>query len=613
MADCKASIKVPSAEELGFDPDKLRKKYRQERDKRVRPDGNEQYVTIAGDFSNYVDDPWADPEFAREPLHDKVDVLVIGGGFGGLAAGVELRKAGVENIRFVEKGGDFGGTWYWNRYPGAQCDIESYIYLPFLEETGYIPKEKYSYAPEIREQALRVARQFDLYRDTCFQTEVTGLEWQDDESRWLVSTDWDDQFLARFVITCSGPLNRPKLPAIPGIDRFKGHSFHTSRWDFDYTGGDTNGGLERLADKKVGIIGTGCTAIQCTPFVAEFAKELYVFQRTPSSVSPRGNKPTDEAWAQSRKPGWQKERRDNFNTLTMGRYAEEDLVHDGWTDLFRNIANIIPKENFDTEQTEEIEAITELEDFKKMNEIRAHIEETVNSPETAEALKPWYRMFCKRPTFNDDYLPTFNRPNVKLIDTSETHGVEGFSERGALVKGEEIDLDCVIFATGFEVGKGYTRRVGFEIIGRDGLTLTDHWADGMRTFHGYASHGFPNLFHMGMLQVGASVNFMSMLEPQAHHIGYIVKEVMARKSERFEVSSEAEAGWVDEINENALDNFAFWEACTPGYYNNEGRPAKPGTGGRGWTDPFYGLGPLAFDNLLAAWREAGGLDGLDLS
>ncbi|HZZ90130.1 MAG TPA: NAD(P)/FAD-dependent oxidoreductase, partial [Caulobacteraceae bacterium] len=318
--------------ELDFDPDALREKYRQERDKRLRADGNDQYVEVEGDFRHYVDDPYIEAPIVRGPLTDAVDAVVIGGGFGGLMVAARLREAGVERIRIIEKGGDFGGTWYWNRYPGAQCDIESYIYLPLLEETGYIPKEKYSFAQEIRDHSRRIGEHFDLYKDACFQTEIRELRWLEDEKRWLITTNRDDAMKARIVVMSNGPLNRPKLPGIPGIDSYKGHSFHTSRWDYGYTGGDSYGNLDKLADKKVAIIGTGATAIQCVPHLGKAAKHLYVFQRTPSSVDLRGNKPTDRDWAASLEPGWQKRRMENFNTLVSGGAQDEDLVSDGWTD-----------------------------------------------------------------------------------------------------------------------------------------------------------------------------------------------------------------------------------------------------------------------------------------
>src|SRR6202453_1618568 len=385
------------AQEFDFDPDTLRTKYREERDKRIRTDGNEQYVEVKGDFSGYIDDPYVAPGFTRAPLNDAVDVLIIGGGFGGLLAGARLREAGVNEIRIIEKGGDFGGTWYWNRYPGAQCDIESYISLPLLEETGYIPKEKYSYAQEIRDHSRRIGEHFDLYKDACFQTEIRDIRWLEDESRWLIRTNRDDAMKARFVVMSNGPLNRPKLPAIAGIDSFKGHSFHTSRWDYGYTGGNSYGNLDKLGDKRVAIIGTGATAIQCVPHLGKAAKQLYVFQRTPSSVDLRGNKPTDDEWAASLTPGWQKRRMENFNILVSGGAQDEDLVRDGWTDIIRSLLSMAAVRSDKPMTMEEITEAMEMADFKKMNQIRGRVESTVADADAAEALKPWYRQFCKRP------------------------------------------------------------------------------------------------------------------------------------------------------------------------------------------------------------------------
>ena len=319
--------------DLDYDPVSLRDRYREERDKRLRPDGNDQYVEVIGDFSHFLDDPYPDTKIERESLHDDVDVVVVGGGFGGLQAGARLRDAGIQDIRVIEKGGDFGGTWYWNRYPGAQCDIESYIYLPLLEELGYVPKEKYAYAKEILDYSQAIGRHYDLYDNALFQTEVTELRWDDVRSRWIVSTNRGDQVNARFVAMANGPLNRPKLPGIPGITDFKGHTFHTSRWDYEYTGGGPDGGLEKLRDKRVAVIGTGATAIQSVPFVGETAEQLYVFQRTPSSVDVRGNAPTDKAWAEGLESGWHRNRMENFNALISGVPQAEDLVDDGWTDL----------------------------------------------------------------------------------------------------------------------------------------------------------------------------------------------------------------------------------------------------------------------------------------
>jgi len=596
------------AQEFDFDPEALRAKYREERDKRIRADGNEQYVEVKGDFSRYIDDPYVDPGFTRAPVTDAVDVLIIGGGFGGLLAAARLREAGVQDIRIIEKGGDFGGTWYWNRYPGAQCDIESYIYLPLLEETGYIPKEKYSFAPEILAHARRIGEKFDLYRNACFQTQIKAITWNEDECRWIVTTDRDDRMRARFVVMSNGPLNRPKLPAIPGIDSFKGHTFHTSRWDYAYTGGDTNGNLHKLADKRVAIIGTGATAIQCVPHLGKHAKHLYVFQRTPSSVDERGNRPTDPEWVKTLTPGWQKRRMENFNVLVSGGNQEVDLVNDGWTDIIRNLGGLLIGMKESEKSPQEVGRLMEIADFKKMNKIRARVDAVVKDKRTAEALKPWYRQFCKRPTFNDEYLPTFNRPNVTLVDT-RGRGVDRITEKGLVFDGVEYEADCIIFATGFEVGTAYTRRAGFEIYGRGAKSLTEYWANGLRTLHGFCSVGFPNCFHMGITQNGLTANFPHMLEEQARHITELILHAKAQEARCIEPTPEAEAEWVATIKEKALNNREFLEACTPGYYNNEGKPAQ----GVGLAGELYGGGPVEFHELIRKWRTELQMKGLQFS
>ena len=198
-----------------FDPDALREKYRVERDKRIRKDANSQYVEVAGPFADYLRDPYTEP-IDRPRLRDDVTVAIIGGGFAGLITGARLRQAGIDDVRIIEKGGDFGGTWYWNRYPGAQCDVESYVYLPLLEETSYVPSEKYARAPEILEHCQRIARHFDLYERALLSTEVTAIEWDSDRLRWTITTNRGDRMSARFLVMGNGPLHRPKLPGIPG-------------------------------------------------------------------------------------------------------------------------------------------------------------------------------------------------------------------------------------------------------------------------------------------------------------------------------------------------------------------------------------------------------------
>jgi len=524
-----------------------------------------------------------------------------------------LKERGITGFRIIESGGDFGGSWYWNRYPGAQCDIESYCYLPLLEETGYVPKEKYSYAPEIYEHTRRIGNYFGLYDHAIFQTRVTEVRWLEDERCWQVATHRGDNIRAQFVIQATGPANRPKLPGIPGIGDFKGHTFHTSRWDYDYTGGDHTGGLSRLADKRVAIIGTGATAIQCVPFLGESAQKLYVFQRTPSSVDLRGNKPTDEEWYRNLEPGWQRARRENFAAVLVGQNFTEDLVADGWTDIARRIGISLLSRTSQAGDLdmEEVLLRAEIADFEKMNEIRARVDDTVAKPDAAEKLKPWYRQFCKRPTFNDEYLATFNRDNVELIDVSASKGVERITEHAVIANGVAYEVDCIIYATGFEITTSAHRRVDFDTIGRGGRSLYEHWADGFRTLHGLASHGFPNWFTIGINQNGLSPNMTAMFDDQAAHVAYISDEVTNRGMRVAEVTADAEAEWIAQIVSLAgTGATAFLEDCTPGYYNREGQ-TRSGAGNM--QNSSYGPGINAFNALLQRWRDKGDLDGMILS
>ena len=598
--------------DLDFDPDALRERYREERDKRLRDDGENQYLEAAENLARYADEDPYTVHTPREALKRDVNVVVVGGGFSGLMAAARLKERGVEDVLLIEAGGDFGGTWYWNRYPGAQCDIESYCYLPLLEETGYMPKEKYSFAPEIFEHTRRVGEYFGLYELALFQTRVKDAAWQEDRKRWRLTTDRGDVLDARFLIQATGPANRPKLPQIPGIDRFKGHSFHTARWDYAYTGGDHQGDLNKLRDKRVGIIGTGATAIQCIPFLGKHAKDLYVFQRTPSSVDLRGNSQTDREWYAGLAPGWQRERRENFAAVLAGQNFTVDLVADGWTDIARRIGLSLMNRRSDAGNLDmdEIALRSEIADFQKMNEIRARVDAEVGKADAAEALKPWYRQFCKRPTFNDDFLATFNRDNVHLVDVSTSKGVDGITEKGVMAKGEEIELDCLIFATGFEITTSAHRRVDFDTRGRNGQSLYDHWGEGFRTLHGLSSHGFPNWFTIGINQNGLSPNMTAMFDDQAVHVSYIIDEAQKRGATTIEVDAEAEKAWVEEIVRLAGGgNAEFLEACTPGYYNREGQVGK----GVSMQNSPYAPGINAFNDLLARWREAGTLEGMTLS
>ncbi|UQA56877.1 flavin-containing monooxygenase [Polyangium aurulentum] len=584
-----------------FSPAALKEKYRIEREKRLRPDGNAQYVDLSGVFADFDKDPYVEPGFTRAALTEQIDVLIVGGGFGGMLAAVRLRQAGVHSFRLIEKGGDFGGTWYWNRYPGAACDVESYIYMPLLEETGYIPTEKYAKAPEIFAHCQRIGRQFDLYKAALFQTQVEDMEWNEEQKRWNVTTSRGDKLAARFVIIAGGILHKAKLPGLPGIETFKGHAFHTSRWDYSYTGGGPHGHLTRLADKRVGIIGTGATAVQAIPHLGASAKQLYVFQRTPSGVGPRGNQPTDETWAKTLKPGWQKERIRNFTAIVTGSPQEVDMVRDGWTYIFDDPATLEAK------TPEEAAELRQLADYRKMEEVRARVETIVEDRATAEALKPYYNQLCKRPCFHDEYLETFNRPNVQLVDT-DGKGVERITPHGVVVGGKEYPVDCLIFASGFELTSEYTRRLGFDIRGRGGQSLRDAWADGPATLHGMTTRGFPNMLVFSPAQAGWSINFVHLIDEQAHHAAYIVERCLARGIEAVEPTEGAQQEWFQAILGSLMKstNPFGGPECTPGYYNNEGAQFAP-SALRG--APFGDA--LTFFEILKKWREADDLAGLE--
>jgi cation diffusion facilitator CzcD-associated flavoprotein CzcO len=592
-----------------IDREALRLRYRQERDKRLRPDGNDQYLEPTGPFARLLDDPFA-ARVERPPRSDDVTVAVIGGGFGGLVTGARLGQAGIEDVCIIEGGGDVGGAWYWNRYPGSMCDTAAMVYLPLLEETGHVPSRKYVFATEIFAHAQRIARQFGLYDRALLSTAVTALAWDEASSRWIVRTDRGDRIRARFVAMGTGPLHRPKLPGIPGIESFAGHGFHTSRWDYAYTGGDPDGApMTKLADKRVGIIGTGATAVQCIPPLGRDAAALWVFQRTPSSIDVRNNHPIDPAWFARLPPGWQQQWLTNFATLQTGGFAEEDLVKDGWTDIAVRVRDRVVATSAATGVLDlaTVQRAFEESDDEKMDEIRARVDAIVRDPKTAAALKPWYRQLCKRPCFHDEYLETYNRPNVHLVDT-DGRGVERIDAAGVWVAGVHYPLDCLVFASGFEVGTPYARRSGFDAVGRGGRTLSQHWADGMRTLHGIHVHGFPNLFVVGLAQ-GANLisNITHNLTDAGTTIAAVIAHALRRGAREVEVTGGAEQAWV-ELLESSPRGFLGNPDCTPGYYNNEGRPI--GRRERLNASGYPG-GPVAYFQYIEQWRASGRFEGLD--
>jgi cation diffusion facilitator CzcD-associated flavoprotein CzcO len=574
-----------------------RAKYKTERDRRSGRRSRSAYQTPGSGIELDLSDSYV-PRIERAVRSEQVDAVIIGAGFAGLIVAIEMKKCGIGPIRILDTAGDFGGVWYWNRYPGAQCDVESYIYLPFLEETGYIPKEKYSHQPEILEHAQRLGRYFDLYDDALFHTGVTDVRWSDSD-RWTMTTDRGDTIRSNFVVMAGGGQDQPRLPDLPGLDEFSGHVFHSCRWDYAYTGGSHAGDCAGLEGKRVAVVGTGASAVQLVPYIAPSTEHLYVLQRTPVVVGERLNKPTDPVWAASLEPGWQDRRMLNYSTLVLGGQQDEDMVDDGWTHATAELASVYGGDKSDGGgSAEEAAEAAERADLRYMEKIRARVDRMVTKGEKAELLKPWYRYFCKRPTFNDLYLPAFNRDNVELLDVSGPAGLERLTKAGFIVDGIEYPADAIIFASGF--ASDLSERKGYELTGRGGISLRDHWQDGARSLHGVLVHNFPNLFLMGTVHVGLTINYTEMMMRQGRHIARTIELLRARGFDEIEATAGAEDAYVEEIVAGREADVAFHASCTPGYFNNEGMPVKRG---KGLTDTVYAGGLFAWVSMVTDWRE----------
>jgi cation diffusion facilitator CzcD-associated flavoprotein CzcO len=528
--------------------DRIKEKFAEERDLRLkyRPEGTAQYLTdLDGTFAKYEIDTYASDPVPREAINDTVECLFIGGGFSALLTSARLRERGVESIRIVERGADVGGTWYWNRYPGVACDVVAYDYLPLLDELDYVPRDHYAKGPEIFAHCQAIARKYNLYELAVFQTTVTSTVWDDAVEMWHITTNRGDHMKARFVICANGTLSKPKLSKIKGMETFKGHSFHTSRWDYAYTRPDLSG----LEDKVVGIIGTGATAVQAVPGLGAAAKELFIFQRTPSSIDIRDDWATDPNWARKLRPGWQAERRARARMQPQMSEAQR-----------ARSAAMSREEKIRLQENANIEA---------MMRIHQRIDQIVKNKETAEALKPWYMLMCKRPCFHNDYLPTFNRPNVHLVDT-HGKGITEINEKGPVFEGKQYELDVLIYATGFEVQK---TGIYNQIKGERGLDLNDKYSTGIRTLLGIHTQGFPNLFIMGGYQASFQFNLTDMLQAQGDHIAACIDYVRRNGYQSVDAAPDAEEWWVQEVIRRRGKTGRNQE-CTPGYYNFEGESQR---------------------------------------
>ncbi len=576
-----------------------RARYARERDKRLRDDGLDQYQQLR-DHGDFDQDPWVEPGFERASVTEQLDAVIVGGGFGGMLNAVGLLRRGVRDFRIVEKAGDFGGTWYWNRYPGCMCDVESYIYVPFLEETGYVPSMRYAPATEIFEHSQRIGRHFELYDHALFQTEVQEATWDDDQNRWRITTTRGDRLDARFLVTAGGVLHKAKLPAIEGIDDYGGRAFHTARWDYDDTGGSPTEPMDRLADTRVGIIGTGATSIQLVPQLARSAKEVFVFQRTPSAVGVRANAATDTEWFAALEPGWQRERMRNFTDVVTGGQPDVDLVGDGWSAVLWDDTQTAPASPEDV-------AALERSDFETMESLRARIDDVIDDPAVAERLKPWYGKHCKRICFHDEYLQAFNEPNVHLVDT-DGRGVDLIDADGPVVGGQTYPVDLLIYASGFEVTTGLVSRMGFDPVGKDGLRLSERWDEGVHSLHGIHTAAFPNLLVCHFVQAGFGLNFTHYLSEVTDHISWIIATAIEDGIVAIEPTVEAEDEWLELLWAAGRRLGTYAAACTPSYGNNEG--ARDRRAARNVVHPGNLMDFMAH---LERWRDAGDFPGTTIT
>lgn len=572
----------------------LLRRYAEERDRRQRFKGLDQYIRATRTNENSTD-VFSSSCLQREPIVRDAEVAIVGGGIAGLISAIELVRRGFEPPTIIDRAPDFGGTWFWNRYPGVRCDTSSLVYLPYLEETGYFPSAVFVPGSEILEHCRRLARYYGLYRNAVFGRSVSGLVWDESTSHWILRTDKKDQICSRFVGLGIGELHIAKIPNVDVSPAFTGRLFHASQWDYDATGGSPDAPrLDRLVDKRVALIGTGPTAVQCLPHLAETAKRLFVFQRTPASIYPQLNRSLHMGELQ-KSLGWQSKLRTCFHKIRDGDCDQTDSIRDGWTRIAAERCDYLSLGISDEDV-----------DLLQMEQVRDRVRREVHDSATAEALLPWYGQYCKRPCFSDSYLAAFNRPTVSLIDTGGA-GISAIDSQGIVALGNTYPVDIVIFASGFESATPYVERAGFDPIGRGKRRLSDHWQSGMRSLHGAFVANFPNMF---IVQPSQSSNLYSNLSHNflatATSVASLLLHMRDASKKTFTPTDAAEDAWVLTLMEGtqSLSN----ENCTPGRFNAEGqngRSAKLATVG-------YPKGSGAFFDYLSSWCEAGDFPGLQI-
>nr|PZN72165.1 MAG: cyclohexanone monooxygenase [Bacillota bacterium] len=475
----------------------------------------------------------------------QVDAVVVGAGFSGLYMLYRLRELGLAT-RVFEAGGDVGGTWYWNRYPGARCDSESHVYCysfskELLQEWEW--SERYPAQPEILRYLQHVADRFDLRRDIQFNTRVTAAAWDEERGLWEIRTDDGAVTTARFFITAVGCLSTAHIPEFPGLDSFRGKWYHTGHWPHekvDFTG------------QRVGLIGTGATGIQVLPEVAKEAAHVYVFQRTPNYAIPGRNRPLDPEFVREVKEKydeiWEAARRSlagfaitppDRSAMAVSPEERQRIFEEAWE-----------KGGFGFLFTFNDLTLSQASNDAAAEFIRAKIREIVKDPQVAERLAPYDHPFgTKRPPLEHGYYEAFNRDNVTLVDVRRAP-IVAVTPTGLRTAEAEYELDALIFATGFDAMTGSLLRI--DIRGRGGLPLREKWAEGPRTYLGLATAGFPNLFMItGPQSPSVLSNMPVSIEQHVEWIAGCIRYMLERDLQIIEAEEQAEENWVKHVTEVA--------------------------------------------------------------